>query len=37
MERMNGLQERIFQRDLDKITAMSERDQEMQDLMEKRG
>lgn len=30
-----GLQERIFQRDLDRDTAMAERDQRMQDLMEK--
>lgn len=35
MERWMGLQERIFQRDLDRDTAMSDRDQKMQDLMER--
>ena len=35
MERWMGLQERIFQRDLDRDTAMAERDRRMQDLMEK--
>ena len=35
MERWMGLQERIFQRDLDRDAAMAKRDQEMQDLLEK--